>query len=417
MSWLGRLLGRPLSATDPELYTLLGSGETWAGEPVSDQRALNLSAYWAGVRVKSTTVASLSFDIMERGRDGVKVRVPDHPLQAILDDSPNADQTAMEFWEGRMLGLNTRGNAFAEKVTNSAGIVALNRMPADTSVRRDSDGNLQYRFLDRGQQETLPEEKVFHIKAFGDGDVGMSPVEYARQTLSLTIATEKAAGHMYSRGLRSKGFFVMPSGSKPLTADQRKDAKTSLVDANSGATAPWAGILEGGVDFKSISLSMRDAEMILNRRFNVEEVCRWIGVPPIIIGHAGEGQTMWGTGVSAIMQSWYTLGLRADLKRIEQAIWKRVFTPAQRARFSVKINYEDLLRGDTGARSAFYVSMLNVGVMTINQVRKLEGWAPVEGGDIPRMQMQNVPITDASTASAALALPASSTNVVPFHRS
>ncbi len=115
MSWLSRLLGRPLSATDPELYTLLGSGETWAGEPVSDQRALNLSAYWAGVRIKSTTVASLSFDIMERGKDGVKVRCPIILFRPSLDDSPNADQTAMEFWEGRMLGLNTRGNAFAGK--------------------------------------------------------------------------------------------------------------------------------------------------------------------------------------------------------------------------------------------------------------------------------------------------------------
>lgn len=402
MSWFGRLLGRPFSATDPELYTMLGQGETWAGEAVSDQRAMNLSAYWAGVRVKSQTVASLSFDIMERNAAGEKVRVPDHPLQAILDDSPNADQTAMEFWEGRMLGLCTRGNAFAEKVSNSTSLVALNRMPADTMVRRDYDGVLQYTFSDRGKQETLPEEKVFHIKAFGDGDVGMSPVEYARQTLSLSIATEKAAGHAYSRGLRSKGFFVMPAGTKALTQEQRDDAKKNLVEANSGASAPWAGILEGGVDFKSISLSMRDAEMILNRRFNVEEICRWIGVPPIIIGHAGDGQTMWGTGVSAIMQSWYTLGLRADLKRIEQAIWKRVFTPAQRVRFSVKINYEDLLRGDTAARSAFYVAMLNAGVMTINQVRKLEGWPPVPGGDIPRMQMQNVPITEATTRAVAI---------------
>lgn len=402
MSWFGRLIGRPLSATDSELYTMLGQGETWAGEAVSDQRAMNLSAYWAGVRVTATTVASLSFDVMERDKDGVKVRVPDHPLQAILDDSPNADQTAIEFWEGRMLGLCTRGNAFAEKVTNSTRLVALNRMPADTAVRRNSDGALEYRFADRGKQVMLPEEKVFHIKAFGDGDVGMSPVEYARQTLSLSIATEKAAGHAYSRGLRSKGFFVMPPGTKPLTQDQRDDAKKSLVEANSGANAPWAGILEGGVDFKSISLSMRDAEMILNRRFNVEEVCRWIGVPPIIIGHAGDGQTMWGTGVSAIMQSWYTLGLRTYLKRIEQAIWKRVFTPAERARFSVKINYEDLLRGDTAARSAFYVAMLNAGVMTINQVRKLEGWPPVPGGNIPRMQMQNVPITDATTRAAAI---------------
>jgi hypothetical protein len=39
--------------------------------------------------------------------------------------------------------------------------------------------------------------------------------------------------------------------------------------------------------------------------------------------------------------------------------------------------------------------MLTNGVMTINEVRALENLPPVEGGDVPRMQMQNVPITQA----------------------
>src|SRR5690606_12624423 len=122
------------------------------------------------------------------------------------------------------------------------------------------------------------------------------------------------------------------------------------------------------------------AEMLMNRRFNVEEICRWLGTPPIIIGHAAEGQTMWGTGVSAIMQSWLNLGLRSYLKRIEKAISKRIMTPEERRRFKVRFNYEDLLRGDTAARSAFYTALLNSGVVTINEVRRLEGLAPVEGG-------------------------------------
>lgn len=397
MSLWRRLIGRPLTARDPDLYAALGDGETWAGENVSTQGALNLSAFWAGTRITAQTVASLSFELMEKQKDGTKVRVASHDLQELISDSPNADQTNIEFWEGRVLGLCTTGNGFAEKVHSAGGsrLLALNPMPSDTVARRDNDGNLEYRFFDRGKEQILPEAKVFHIKAFGDGDMGLSPVTMARQTLSLAIATERAAGQAYSKGLRTKGFFVMPAGSKALTKEQRDDARKSLVEANSGKDAPWASILEGGVDFKAVSLSMRDAEMILNRRFNVEEVCRWIGVPPIIIGHAGDGQTMWGTGVASIMQGWLTLGLRAQLRRIEKAISKRILTAEERLRFSVKINYEDLLRADTAARATFYTSLLNAGVMTINEVRKLEGLPPVPGGDVPRMQMQNVPITQA----------------------
>lgn len=400
MAFWSNWVKRGLTAKDRELYTLLGAGDTWAGEPVSVEGAMNLSAFWAGTKVTAQTIASLSLELMERRPDGVKVRAPDHPLQELLFGSPNADQTPIEFWEGRVLGVMTGGNGYAEKVWVRDRLVSLSPMPADTAVRRTESGALEYRFADRGKDVTLPEAKVFHVKGFGDGDVGMSPVAHARQTLSLTIAAEKASGQAFSKGLRSKGFFVMPAGSKPLTADQRADAKKTLVEANSGPSAPWAGILEAGVDFKSISLSMRDAEMILNRRFNVEEVCRWIGVPPILVGHAAEGQTMWGTGVTSIMQAWLTFSLRSLIKRIEQAISKRILSPEERMRYSVRFNYEDLLRGDSTARAAFYTALLNAGVMTINEVRRLEGLPPIDGGDVPRMQSQNVPISSPAPAES-----------------
>lgn len=402
--WTG-WFGRSLTPQDPALYSFYGRQENWAGESVSVQGALNLSAWWAASRITSQTVASLSFEVMEPGPDGVKVRAPDHPLQRLLDGSPNADQTAIEFWEGRVLGLCTTGNGFAEKVEGTQGLVALNPLPADTVVRRAVSGDLEYRFLDRGKYEVLPADKIFHIKGFGDGDVGMSPVAYARQTLSIVMATEKLAGQSFSKGLRSKGFFIMPGGGR-LTAEQRADARKTLIEANSGSDAPWAGILEGGVDFKSVAISMKDAEMLMNRRFNVEDICRWLGIPPVIIGHSAEGQTMWGTGVDSIMRAWYTLGLRTYLKRIEQAIFKRVLTVEQRAAgLSVRINYEDLLRADTAARATFYTSMLQDGVFTINEVRRREGLPPVEGGDVPRIQMQNTPIT-ASAPQTDLTRPA-----------
>lgn len=399
MAFWSRWFGKGLTARDKALYEFLGSGDTWAGEHVSPQGALNLSAFWAGVRVTAQTIASLSLEVMEKRDDGTRVRASDHRLQAILDDSPNADQTSIEFWEGRVLGLCTTGNGFAEKAFDRQGrLLALNPMPANTVVERNNAGALHYKFDDRGKTVELPEEKVFHLKAFGDGDVGLSPVEYARQTLGLAIASEKAASQVFAKGMRAKGFFTFPN---QLSPEQRDQARKNFAERYSGPDAPGVGILEAGVDFKSVNITPEDAELILSRKFNVEEICRWVGVPPMIIGHSAEGQTMWGTGVSAIMQSWLNLSLRSQLKRIEKAIAKRVMTPEERLRFKVRFNYEDLLRGDSAARSAFYTALLNAGVMTINEVRRLEGLPPVAGGDVPRMQMQNVPITQAGSNGGA----------------
>lgn len=348
--------------------------DNFSDEHIDAHGAMQLSAFWAGVRLISETVATLPIAVYERADNGDKRPVASHPLYGILHDSPNADQTAVEFWEGRMLGLCTGGNGFAEKTEASDGrLISLERMPADTIVSRTDAGALQYKFLDRGKEETLPESKVFHIRGFGDGDVGMSPVSYARNTLGLTKATERHAGTTFAKGGRSKGFFVMPATAKPLTQPQRDDAKKTLVDANGGPNAPWAGILEGGVDFKSVTMSSRDAELILSRRFNVEDICRWLRIPPILIGHSAEGQTMWGTGVEQIILAWLMTGLRPYLFRIEQAAKKRLLSPTDRARgLFIEISVEGLLRADSMARAELMSKMIQNAGLRPNEWRRKE---------------------------------------------
>jgi HK97 family phage portal protein len=93
--------------------------------------------------------------------------------------------------------------------------------------------------------------------------------------------------------------------------------------------------------------------------------------------------------------------LRRRLKRVEQAAEKQLLTPRDIASgISIEFNLEGLLRADSDARAKFYNAGLQNGWMTINEVRALESLPPVEGGDVPRMQMQNVPITDAGNAVA-----------------
>jgi phage portal protein BeeE len=192
MGWWQRWLGRQVDATDRDFWQGLYGTESFAGETVTEHGAMQLSAFFAATRVISQTIATLPIGIYERGANGDKQPVSGHSLYGLLHDSPNADQTAVEFWEGRVLGLCTTGNGYAEKVESTGGrLISLERMPADTSVKRLESGALEYRFLDRGKEEKLPEGKVFHIRGFGDGDLGMSPVSYARQTLGIATATDR----------------------------------------------------------------------------------------------------------------------------------------------------------------------------------------------------------------------------------
>lgn len=383
---------------------LYWGAETWAGESVTVHGAMQLSAFWACVRLISQTIATLPLGVYERREDGEKVPRPDHPLYRLLHDSPSADQTAVEFWEGRVLGLCTSGNGYAEKKLSSSGrLISLERMPADTYVRRLETGVLEYRYSYYGKEIVLPEERVFHIRAFGDDYCGMSPVSYARQTLGVALATERASANIFAKGLRTKGFFTAP---QLLNPEQRAQAKKVLIDPYSGPNGAEWGILEAGFDFKTVNITARDAELILSRNFNVEDVCRWLGVPPILVGHAAQGQTMWGSGVEQIMLGWLTLGLRPYLNRIEQRIRKSLLTPADiAAGIFAEFNADGLLRGDSAARGELYSKLANVGAITPNGVCDKENFPRFKGGDVHFINSTLVPIDMAGQKSANPAQP------------
>ncbi len=84
------------------------------------------------------------------------------------------------------------------------------------------------------------------------------------------------------------------------------------------------------------------------------------------------------------------------MKHIEQALEKQLVSPREKSEqgLTIEFSLEGLLRGDSAARAAFYNAGLTNGWMTINEVRAFENLPPVNGGDVPRMQMQNVPITE-----------------------
>lgn len=103
-----------------------------------------------------------------------------------------------------------------------------------------------------------------------------------------------------------------------------------------------------------------------------------------------------GTGLEQQTLGFQKFTLRRRLADRTGACQAKPPSPADRqAGLVIEFNLEGLLRGDSGARASFYQQMLSNGVMTINEVRALENLPPVEGGDVPRMQMQNVPITQA----------------------
>lgn len=385
---------RPLTIREPEGWYSPGS-ESHAGEGVNAQSVLGLSAAWACVNLLAGTIASLPLMVYRTKADGTREVARDLPLYRLLHDSPNFDQTAVDFWEFIAASLELWGNAYARKIRQGGRIVALEPIQPDlVNVRRLDNGNLEYRWSQDGRSYVLTQNDVLHIRGFGGNPLGgMSTLTFGRHAFGLASAIDKAAGNTFRNGLRPSGIMTFEQF---LKAEQREVIEKGLIDKFTGAmNAGRPMVLEGGTKWQQLTINPEDAQMLQSRGFSVEEVCRFFGVPPHMVGHT-QNSTSWGTGLEQQTLGFQKFTLRRRLKRIEQAAEKQLLTPDDRAGgIVIEFNLEGLLRGDSAARSAFYQSGLQNGWMTINEVRALENMPPVEGGNVPRMQSQNVPITQA----------------------
>lgn len=386
-------VGRVLRLTDPALYQWVGGADSYSGKSVTPDTALQLAAAWACVRLISQTWGTLPVEVRvwdERAKAAVPSR--EHPLFGLLHDAPNADMSAVEFWSTMGVSLMTWGNAYAEIERLMGRVVALSPLaPAALRIERQRDGSLVYRYTETdGRRRDIPEENVLHIKGMSlDGIVGLSPVAQARHTLGLAMAADEAAGKLFANGMRSSGYVA---AKEYLNEKQRADARVMLDNYRGAENAGKTPILEGGWEFKAVSMAPQDVELLATRAFSVEEVARIYGVPPFMIGHT-EKSTSWGTGLEQQMMMFHTLTLRPILKNAEYAIRRRLLTPSERGRVEVDFNVEGLLRADSAGRAEFLKVMVTCGIMTPNEARAKEGLAPLAGGDSLITQSNQVQLT------------------------
>ena len=383
-----------LTLQNPAGWTVPSS----SGLVVSDASLLGLSTAWRCISLLSGTIASLPITLYRENSKGIPEKYTQNSLYNVLKIDPNADQTAFDFWHFLSSSLEMRGNAYARITRNSINqIVALTPInPACISVEREADGALKYRWSENGKYYDGSDDVIFHIRGFGGDPLGgLSPLTIGRNVFGVALAADATAGDMFKNGLKPTGVLNFNTW---LTSEQREIAKRELADKIGVGNGGKPLILEGGTSWQNITLSPEDAQMLQSRAFSVEEICRMFGVPPHMVGHT-EKTTSWGSGLEQQTLAFLQFTLRERLKRIEQAINKQLLTREERQNgIYVSFNLESLLRADSQGRAKFYQVMTLIGAMTINEVRRLENLPPVDGGDTPRIQMQNVPINDANNA-------------------
>jgi HK97 family phage portal protein len=360
---------------------------TPAAVEVTEESALQLSAVWACVRLLAETVATLPVTVYRKTENGREI-AEDHWLSKLMARKVNRYQTRIEFFETMMLNLVLHGNCYA-KITRIGGQIRsiLPMMSSQIEVKLLPDGSIVYLYSADGNVDALSAESVWHVKLYGNGIIGKSPLAFGRNMLGIAQAAEDAVTKIYANGGKPSGVL---SFDRLLTTEQRAAVREKFGSLTTG-TDERLLVLEQGVKFDAVSMSPQDIELLSSRKHQTDQIARWFGVPSILINQ-NEGTTTLGSSAAEIISTFYKINLRPYLERFESSVSTNLFTQAESEEFEFEFDFEGLLRSDIKSRFEGYRTAVAGTILTPNEVRRIEGWPRVEGGDSLLSQINMTPI-------------------------
>lgn len=369
-----------------ELYEWLTGGINNAGVSVNERTAMGVSAVYACVALISRTISSLPLHIYRRSEDG-RERAKS-PLWWLLNEQPHPDVTASTFWRYISTANLLYGDAYAEIVrprpgTNEVRWLRLHHPRCVTAYKLKGDQGLVYDVADEdGSTRRILGADMLHFPGVGfDGVRSLSPIRQAgRNAVGIAIAADEWSSSFFANGARPD-FALSTDGT--LKPEQIDSLRSQWQERHAGhANRGKPVIMQGGLKVQPLTIPAEDAQLIETRKMQIEDIARLFGVPPHMIGHTS-ASTSWGTGIEQQSIGFVRYTLQGHLDGIEQEI-NRKFWPV-RETFFAEFNVAGLERGDYKTRNEGYRIALGragePGWMTVNEVRKLENLAPIEGGE------------------------------------
>ena len=359
--------------TSLNLTDVAGWGAAVAsGAVVSPETALRVSTVWACVRLISDCVGMLPLIVYERLTNGDRERATAHPLYDVLHDQPNYRQTAFQFKKMLTAHLLLRGNGYARIVAGPRGFAdqLIPLHPDRVTPQATQDGRMRYIYQpEAGPQVVYSDDDIFHLRGLSlDGVSGIGVIEYARETIGVSLAREQYGARFFANdstpgGLLKTAGKLSPEGAKRVGESWRQ--------AHSGYRAAHkVAVLEEGLEYQAIGVTNKDSQFIELGEATAEQIAgQWFGVPPHMIGLTSKA-TSWGSGIEEMSQGFVTFTMMPWMTEWEQSISRDLILATQK--YFAEFLPDALLKGRVLDRYNAYQIARNIGLMNPNEMRRRE---------------------------------------------
>lgn len=340
----------------------------------------------------SKACGGIELELYSKRMGADKVEIIDHPLLKLIN-RPNPMQGRTSFMQSYMAYYLLTGNTFAEAVRPTKSTPPLELWPVRPDKMQIVPGSKGYpaKYVLKAneiQKEWLVnpvtlKSDMYHMKSFHPTNDwwGMSPLEAALYALDQSNAGQKWNLALLQNSATPSGVLqvktsdVNPSGS--LTDEQFARLKTEIENEYAGAkNAGRPMLLEGGMEWKQISLSPKDMEFLENKNITAMDICQVYGVPPEMLGL---GQKTFNNYKEARM-SFYedTVLPLMDHFITEMNNW---LTPMFGEGLILAYDKDDI-EALAPKREAKFTSIQNANWLTVNEKREATGYESKEGWDV-----------------------------------
>jgi HK97 family phage portal protein len=357
----------------------------------TETSALTVSAINACVFLLCGCAASVPANLYRVDANGFREEIHGDDMWWMLNEEMAPRWSAAVAWEFLMASLLLHGNSYAvilrDVMGKPIGLDPIHPLRVEP-ILDGARSRLVYRVSPDlyainapAQIRVIDQDDMIHVAGLGfDGIKGLSPLRYALRTAAgVALATQDFAGTFFANSARPD--YVLKAD-KPLGVEALDKLRASLNERHQGgANAHLPMILQGGMEFQSISMPLEDLQLMSIRQFQVEEIARIFGVPPFMIGH-NEKTTSWGSGVEAMGIGFVRYTLRPYLNKIENEFNRKLIRKSPRL---IAFDTEDLERADM--KSLYDSLRAGLGragerqIMSVNEARRKLRLKPAPDGD------------------------------------
>jgi HK97 family phage portal protein len=332
------------------------------------------------VNIISQAAGHVPWIVLTQTSQGLQKK-SDHRACKLLK-RPNPNTAGAEFFCEIIATKLLFGNSYILGVGSNQAPIELHSLnPLDVEVILNNSEITGYKYAGKKIYSVNPlskQSQVLHIKNYNPASkiYGLSCLDPANKVIDLHNRATDWNHTLLKNGARPSGALIV-NGGNYLSDEQFSRLKQELQEKYYGSNnAGKPMLLEGGLDWKEMSISPKDMDFIESKNSAAREIALAFGVPPQLLGINGDNTY-------------------SNMQEARLALWEETIIPlldkiadsltnwlSQQFNEEIVIDFDrDCISLLTARREKLWMTLTNIGFMSINEKRALVGLSEVEGGD------------------------------------